>query len=263
MIIKVNDNGTIKSAQVVTTNDVIQTLTSGTAIGSVGGKTLYAPSGGGGIQKFTITVTGTTSGSETTYTADKTFTEIVAAYNSGDILEVVISGTGSVLSLANADTSEYGTFTFSNYEIGDSWASSEEIYIDYEDNTSYYYASFTEKDPMVPAWAKQSTKPTYTASEVGALPSSTVIPSKTSDLTNDSGFLTSAGAVTSFNGNTGAVTYTAPVTSVNGQTGAVTGLQTTSNLVTSLSASSTDAQYPSAKLFYDTVGDIESLLASI
>ena len=47
------------------------------------------------------------------------------------------------------------------------------------------------------------------------------IPTKTSDLTNDSGFVTDAG-VTSFNGSTGAVTYTAPVTSVNGSTGAVT-----------------------------------------
>ena len=53
------------------------------------------------------------------------------------------------------------------------------------------------------------------------------------------------------------------VTSVNGNTGAVTGLQTTSNLVTSVSSSSTNTQYPSAKLFYDTVGDIETLLASI
>ena len=47
------------------------------------------------------------------------------------------------------------------------------------------------------------------------------IPSKTSDLTNDSGFITDAG-VTSFNGSTGAITYTAPVTSVNGDTGDVT-----------------------------------------
>lgn len=46
------------------------------------------------------------------------------------------------------------------------------------------------------------------------------VPTKTSDLTNDSGFITNA--VTSFNGSTGAVTYTAPVTSVNGSTGAVT-----------------------------------------
>lgn len=47
-----------------------------------------------------------------------------------------------------------------------------------------------ETDPTVPQWAKQSTKPTYTASEVGALPSSTRIPNKTSDLTNDAGFVT-------------------------------------------------------------------------
>lgn len=34
-----------------------------------------------------------------------------------------------------------------------------------------------ETDPTVPAWAKAATKPTYTASEVGALPADTVIPS--------------------------------------------------------------------------------------
>lgn len=45
--------------------------------------------------------------------------------------------------------------------------------------------TLTETDPTVPAWAKASSKPTYTAQEVGALPSSTAIPSKTSDLTND------------------------------------------------------------------------------
>lgn len=50
--------------------------------------------------------------------------------------------------------------------------------------------SFTETDPTVPSWAKASTKPSYTASEVGALPDTTTIPSKTSQLTNDSGFLT-------------------------------------------------------------------------
>lgn len=71
------------------------------------------------------------------------------------------------------------------------------------------------------------------ASDVGALPSSTQIPSKTSQLQNDSGFLTSA--VTSFNGNTGAVTYTAPVTSVNGQTGAVTVTDTNTTYTISIS----------------------------
>jgi len=48
----------------------------------------------------------------------------------------------------------------------------------------------SETDPNVPAWAKAATKPSYTASEVGALPDTTVIPTATSQLTNDSGFLT-------------------------------------------------------------------------
>lgn len=39
-------------------------------------------------------------------------------------------------------------------------------------------------------WVKQQNKPTYTAEEVGALPADTKIPSKTSELQNDSGFLT-------------------------------------------------------------------------
>lgn len=83
------------------------------------------------------------------------------------------------------------------------------------------------------------------AADVGALPGSTVIPDSTSDLVNDSGFITSAQApVQSVNGQTGAVSLTipdstsdlvndsgfvnaadaaaaAPVQSVNGQTGAV------------------------------------------
>lgn len=44
-----------------------------------------------------------------------------------------------------------------------------------------------------PTWLNRSTKPTYTASEVGAMPATTIIPSKVSQLTNDSGYLTSSG----------------------------------------------------------------------
>lgn len=43
----------------------------------------------------------------------------------------------------------------------------------------------------IAAWAKSANKPTYTASEVGALPDTTTIPTKVSDLTNDSGYITS------------------------------------------------------------------------
>lgn len=37
-----------------------------------------------------------------------------------------------------------------------------------------YLTDFTETDPTVPSWAKQTTKPTYTADEVGAEPSGAV-----------------------------------------------------------------------------------------
>lgn len=62
------------------------------------------------------------------------------------------------------------------------------------------------------------------------------IPTATSDLTNDSGFITSS---------------------------AISDMQTTNNLVTSVSSSSTNNQYPSAKCVYDIIGDIETLLQAV
>ena len=108
-----------------------------------------------------------------------------------------------------------------------------------------------------------------TASDVGALPDNTVIPSKTSDLTNDSGFITSSGApVQSVNGQTGSVSISvpsktsdlqndsgfitssgAPVQSVNGQTGAV-----------SLTASSVGAEQ--SKLKFSNVSVASSAFVS-
>jgi hypothetical protein len=57
-------------------------------------------------------------------------------------------------------------------------------------NDAGYITGYTETDPTVPSWAKQNTKPSYTASEVGALPDTTSIPSKISDLTDDVGLVT-------------------------------------------------------------------------
>lgn len=109
--------------------------------------------------------------------------------------------------------------------------------------TSGSYNDLTNK-PTIPTVPVQSVNGktgvvVLTASDVNALPSSTAIPTKTSDLQNDSGFLTSA--VTSFNGSTGAVTYTAPVTSVNGSTGAVTIANATTSAAGLMSA--TDKQH--------------------
>ena len=43
----------------------------------------------------------------------------------------------------------------------------------------------------------------------------------------------------------------------------LTGKEDTANKVTSLSSSSTDTEYPSAKAVYDVVGNVESALSSI
>lgn len=50
---------------------------------------------------------------------------------------------------------------------------------------------------------------------------------------------------------------------VDGTTGDIVGYQKTANLVTSVDSTSTDDQYPSAKLFYDTCGDIETLINAL
>ena len=91
-----------------------------------------------------------------------------------------------------------------------------------------------------------------TASDVNALPDTTVIPTKTSDLTNDSGFLTSA-PVSSVNGKTGAVVLNASdvkalpntttyVSTVDGSSGAVT-----TNAVKTTAQSLSDAQKTQAR----------------
>lgn len=66
-------------------------------------------------------------------------------------------------------------------------------------------------------------------SALNAKADSSDIPTKTSDLTNDSGFLT---------------TSTLPI-------------------VTSISSSSTDSQVPSAKCMYTAIGDVESILTTL
>ena len=91
-----------------------------------------------------------------------------------------------------------------------------------------------------------------TASDVNALPDTTVIPTKTSDLTNDSGFMTSA-PVSSVNGKTGAVVLNASdvnalpntttyVSTVDGSSGAVT-----TNAVKTTAQSLSDAQKTQAR----------------
>ena len=62
----------------------------------------------------------------------------------------------------------------------------------------------TETDPTVPAWAKQPTKPTYTADEVGALPNTYTPPNQTAQQVGADPAGTAASAVSQHNVDTAA-----------------------------------------------------------
>lgn len=71
----------------------------------------------------------------------------------------------------------------------------------------YLYANpptVTESDPTVPAWAKQPQKPTYTASEVGALPDTYTPPNQTAQQVGADPAGTAASAVSQHNVDTAA-----------------------------------------------------------
>ena len=66
----------------------------------------------------------------------------------------------------------------------------------------------TEEDPTVPAWAKNQEKPSYTAEEVGALPSDTTIPTALRQLTEDIAHRTVTDSEKrKWNGSSSEVTY--------------------------------------------------------
>lgn len=105
-----------------------------------------------------------------------------------------------------------------------------------------------ESDPTVPAWAKASAKPTYTAAEVGALPDDTVIPSKVSQLTNDSGYLTQHQDI-SGKANTADLATVATSGSYND----LADKPTIPTVPTKVSAFANDASYASKKYVDDAV----------
>lgn len=120
-------------------------------------------------------------------------------------------------------------------------------------NDAGYITGYTETDPTVPSWAKASSKPSYTASEVGALPDTTVIPSKTSDLTNDSGFITSEGNTTYTLTKSG---NTIMLTGSDGNNTSVTDANTTYSTMTQAQATagtSTSGLRISPKVLHDTI----------
>ena len=118
-------------------------------------------------------------------------------------------------------------------------------------------AAFVSKADTTPA-TTISIDSTPTANSTNLVTSGGVkaaIPTKVSDLTNDSGFTTNTGTITGITmngaskGTSGVVNLGTVITSHQD----ISGKEDKSNKVTSISSSSTDTQYPSAKCVYDNV----------
>ena len=130
--------------------------------------------------------------------------------------------------------------------------------------TNYYTKS--ETDDLLDDYTKTADLSAVAISgSYSDLSNKPTIPTKTSDLTNDSGFIDKDVI------NLTNYTKTTDLSSV-ATSGSYNDLsnkpdlsvyQLISNLTTTISSSSTDTQYPSAKCVYDIVGDINSALDTI
>lgn len=156
------------------------------------------------------------------------------------VVKVILDVTNAMAFVQNADTNAYIERTFVKTVNGVAPDENGNVVVE---GGGPGGGIVQETDPTVPAWAKQPEKPTYTAAEVGALPSSTVIPTvptKVSAFENDKGYLTEHQDLSGYaknediptkpedigaqpSGNYALKTEipTVPVQSVNGKTGAV------------------------------------------
>ena len=125
---------------------------------------------------------------------------------------------------------------------------------------SYNYISgFTETDPTVPNWAKQSTKPSYTANEVGALPTGTTLDSVSDGSTRKlSDYATQA----NFTAHTASTSVHVKLTEKsiwNGKQDAISDLDTIRNNASSgATAYTTITGHTTDTTIHFTTGDVKS-----
>ena len=92
-------------------------------------------------------------------------------------------------------------------------------------NDAGYITGYTETDPTVSAWAKAATKPTYTASEVGALPTGTTLDNIADGTTRKLSNYATTGTVNTLNNTVTAHTANTSIHVTTAQTAAWDGKQ--------------------------------------
>lgn len=178
--------------------NITNTLASGTRIATINGTDIYAPEGGsGGVATETDPVFSASAAAEITtekisaWDAKSDFsgsyndlsdkptiptvpTNISAFTNDSGYLTSYTETDPTVPAWAKAESKP----TYTAQEVGalpaDTVIPTVPTNVSAFTNDAGYLTSYTETDPTVPSWAKASTKPTYTASEVGAATSSHV-----------------------------------------------------------------------------------------
>ena len=106
----------------------------------------------------------------------------VEAYVKDAVDEVVGGASGTFDTLGEIETAVKNKVD----KVSGKGLSTNDFTNEYKAKVDSALQSYTETDPTVPAWAKAANKPTYTASEVGALPNTTAIPATLASLAEDS-----------------------------------------------------------------------------
>jgi len=96
-------------------------------------------------------------------------------------------------------------------------------------NDAGYITGYTETDPTVPSWAKAASKPTYTASEVGALPTGTTLDNVADGTTRKLSNYATQANFTAHTGNTNIHVTTAQTATWNEKQDAISDLTTIRN----------------------------------
>ena len=147
-------------------------------------------------------------------------------------------------------------------------------------NDSGYITSYTETDPTVPEWAKQATKPTYTASEVGAASISDLNnyvvkrnydDANSSYITNDSGRITIEQSTSrllnnskiDLNGSTVALkSWNGPAVGAEKNANVIT-LTPTQTTIKNIITPTNDGDAANKKYVDDSVSEIEPLVVDV